>query len=190
MIGKEFGRLMAIELAPKQKIKCRCRCGNTIVVSRSNLKNGHTKSCGCIVLEKMLTHGKSDTRIYSVWAHMKSRCSNPNDSGYKRYGGRGISVCPEWSSFNKFYRDMKEGYSDALTIDRIDNNGNYCKANCKWSSKEQQSRNTRRNVWLTANGETQILADWAKEIKIGASSISRRLNCGQNMQEIYNHFTK
>lgn len=90
------------------------------------------------------THKMSSTRIYSVWCDMKKRCSCPNRKGYQNYGGRGITYDPKWSTFEGFYEDMKEGYSDDKTLERKDVNGDYCKENCEWITREEQARNKRK----------------------------------------------
>ena len=132
----------------RKKYLCVCRCGNKKHIDMYSLISGVTVSCGCYNLEKshFKKHGMIKTRIYNIHSNMIERCTNVNSPNYKNYGGRGISVCKEWTSFTSFYNDMHIGYADSLSLDRIDNEGGYCKENCRWSTRKEQSRNTRKNV--------------------------------------------
>ena len=143
--------------------ECVCDCGKTTCVLTVNLTQGRTKSCGCLKNEKLIqrstTHNQRHTKLYEVWKTLKQRCINPNSQAYKNYGGRGISVCDDWrDSFPSFYDwSMKNGYKEGLSIDRIDNNGNYCPENCRWVDKRTQANNTRTNHYLTYLGQTKTL---------------------------------
>lgn len=113
-------------------------------------------------------------RLYNTWGSMKKRCTNPNSSDYYRYGLRGIKVCEKWKYFDNFIHDMEGSYKEGLTLDRIDNNGNYCKENCRWSSPIEQSNNTRRNRFVTYLGKTQTLSQWIRDLNLKSSTIRQR----------------
>lgn len=152
LTGMVFGRLTVREFShyhiqPSGQQKgfwsCVCSCGNEKSVSQSNLLRNHTLSCGCLFVETMTTHGMTNTFEYRSYHDMKARCTNPSDTGFDYYGGRGIKVSEDWlESFDNFYRDMgpaPEGFS----LERINVDGDYCRENCIWDSKSNQSYNTR-----------------------------------------------
>lgn len=184
IIGKKFNRLTVLEeTETKHKERyylCKCECGNTTIVRGSHLTSGATKSCGCLVKEKLTnkTHGMSNTRIYKIYKGMLQRCFCKTAKAYPNYGGRGIIVCDEWKKdFMNFYNwAIANGYTDELTIDRINVNGNYCPKNCRWITKAEQSRNTRSNHFLTFNGKTQTICEWSREMNIDHRKICKRIN--------------
>lgn len=128
-----------------------------------------------LVSRPLLTHGMYYTRIYRIYRSMISRCTYDNQSGYEYYKGRGITVCDEWSTFEAFLEDMKDTYSDDLTLDRIDNSLGYSKENCRWATPGEQSRNRRSNVWVEYNGEKIILKDLAKKIDMNYVTLRDRI---------------
>jgi len=167
--GQKFNYLTVIKYHGKGKNndslwECVCDCGAKRIITSSSFSNGRTKSCGC-KHRLRTTHDMSKTKIYKIWVGIIQRCNNPNSQAYDHYGKRGISVSREWLSFENFYKDMGD-CAKGMSIDRIDNNGNYCKENCKWSTMKEQSNNTRHNHFVTYNGKTQTLSQWAEEIGI------------------------
>jgi len=180
--GHRYERLVALErLAAKSKTDtnarwiCRCDCGIATVAYGQDLARGKVKSCGCLNAERIMQHGMSGTPVYAVWQAMLQRCENPKAQSYENYGGRGISVCEKWHTFEGFWIDMKNpprGYS----LDRIDNDGNYCKENCRWALTKQQANNKRKNRRIEFNGETRTLAEWAEKTGLGWSTLRTRLD--------------
>ena len=130
-------------------------------------------------------HGQRRSRLYRIWANMKTRCFNPNDPHFPRWGGRGITVCDEWKdNFGLFYQwSMSHGYSENLTIDRIDNEKGYCPENCRWITPEEQNRNKRNVRFITYNGKTQTIGQWTKELNLGKETIRERLKRGWSETE-------
>lgn len=196
LCGRRFGRLVVIEPAERPENmqqnrrywKCRCDCGREKIASTKVLNAGLTKSCGClgrdILLDRNSKHGMFGSRVYKVWGGMKSRCLNPHDPKYPIYGGRGISVCDEWNEFIPFYEwAISNGYSDSLTIDRIDVNGNYEPSNCRWATNKEQANNTRVNHFITVNGETHTASQWAEITGIKAGTILARIKRGWSHEE-------
>ena len=198
LLGKKFIRLTVIHKANNNKYGksqwlCRCDCGKEIIVTGSSLKIGNTKSCGCLQLDRLAEtftkhgHAKNNqkSRIYRTWVHMVQRCINPSDKKYTRYGGRGIIVCKRWMKFENFLKDMGEPLTKNHSIDRIDNNGDYCKSNCRWATSKQQSRNTSKNRLITYNGEAKCLAQWSEETGIRRSTIASRLASGWPIEKVF-----
>lgn len=203
LIGQKFGRLTVIKDSGERKDAngykgtvlwhCKCECGGEINVRSDSLTSGMTRSCGCLQYENGLasrTHGQSNSRIYSIYQNMKDRCYNPNNERYRRYGGRGISICDEWlNDFEEFYSwAMKNGYKDDLSIDRIDNDGNYEPANCRWATHIIQANNKSTNVHLFYKGEEYTRAELSRELGIDYETFRRKLKQGFSINDIKNGF--
>mgnify|MGYP001097323176 CR=1 FL=1 len=183
---QKFGSLTAIKENGKTKngkIKwlCKCDCGNETVSYSSNLRSGHAKTCGDKTIHRK-THSMSYTRPYRIWGAMISRCSRKTDINYHNYGGRGITVCDKWKTFQGFWDDMKEGYSDNLSIDRLNNNKGYYKENCRWATREEQDNNTCRSRKITFMGETQTLTQWAYELNMNPKTLDFRFRNGWSVE--------
>ena len=153
----------------RRLVKCVCDCGNEVIVRGDGLWNGNNVSCGCLLKKHKeefrkapTTHGMSGTRIHRIWKGMHYRCKAKTSAG-KDYAKRGINVCKEWGSFDPFYTwAMQHGYSDGLTIDRIDVNGPYSPDNCRWVSIKEQQRNKRNTIYITVGGETVNLKEYCE----------------------------
>lgn len=129
-------------------------------------------------------HGLRKHPLYGVWANMKTRCENPNDKHYSRWGGRGIRVCEEWHDFKRFYDwAISNGYSEGLTIDRIDNNGNYEPSNCRWVTVLEQNQNKRNVILLTHNGETKTCAEWSRMFGLSKNTVYSRFHKGWTVEQ-------
>jgi hypothetical protein len=189
LTGQRFGKLTALkrdENPHKGNARwlCQCDCGGISATRSNKLISGHTKSCGCLQREnttkRNLKHGQSrrrkETRTYRIWKAMLARCTNPNALHWRHYGGRGIKVCENWRNFEAFLLDMGEVPSSKHSIDRINNDGDYCPENCRWATQKQQVGNTRRARLLTFDGKTRCLSEWAEITKIGARTLGTRLN--------------
>ena len=162
LVGMRFGRLTVVEkiesVRRRSRFRCICDCGNEHIVLGQSLLNGHVRSCGCLHLEKSIErikkynqsdgreeHGETKSRLYSIWEGIKTRCYRETNSFFKDYGGRGIAMCEEWKNSFIAFRDwsLSHGYDDALSIDRIDVDGDYCPENCRWADASTQARNKR-----------------------------------------------
>jgi hypothetical protein len=145
-------------------------------------------SCGCykdeVFIRDHVKHGMHDSKIYHVYQSMKARCKNPNSQEWSRYGGRGIKVCDEWlNSFEAFCKwSFENGYAEGLSIDRIDNNGNYCPENCRWVTSEVQGNNTSRNVYVEYKDETKTPSQLAHEYGLNAKMVCQRIHMGWDVE--------
>ena len=199
LTGRTFGRLTVLK-RDKDRSKpgrtyylCKCKCGNKKSIRSDGLTSGDSKSCGClqkenilkVVEEHIVTHGESNSRLYGIYCGMKARCYNKNRKSYKDYGGRGIKVCDEWLNDFEAFRNwaFKNGYSNDLSIDRIDNDGDYEPDNCRWVNRKQQNRNKRTNRIIEIDGKKQTLTDWCNEVGIGRHTVLDRINKGWNEKD-------
>lgn len=186
LTGKVFDRLTVLYPtgadAKQQRLwKCRCSCGVEVVRRASRLNKGHRISCGCLRDEgnglRMTTHGQASgdkSPCYRSWISMKARCTNPTNPRWQQYGGRGITYDPSWEKFENFHADMGER-PYGLTLDRKNNNGDYTKANCRWSTLVEQARNKSNNLLITAAGRTQALSAWCSELNLPYARVYKRL---------------
>lgn len=210
LIGQKFNYLTVSEVIiinNQNRLKCVCDCGKTIVVEPYMLKKGSVKSCGCYKNQLLNEFNKNRVRIpwnknnnmgahplHGTWSQMLYRCENPKSTMYKHYGAKGIKVCTEWHDFWKFveWSESIGGRPEGYSIDRIDVNGNYEPNNCRWANKDIQSRNTSRNIYITYNGKTQVLKDWAIELGIPVKTLAYRYKKGFPLEQMMSteKFTK
>lgn len=193
LTGSTFGRLTVLERADSRKWtarwKCRCACGNFAEVCAGDLRSGHTKSCGCLVVatasalgKRRAVHGHAREGAISPtfvsWTSMQERCLNPKHKSYADYGGRGITICERWREFSSFLADMGER-PPRTTLDRFPNaGGNYEPGNCRWATSKEQNNNRRGNRLVTFNGVTMTLSQWADRAGADAAIVGRRLDAG------------
>ena len=186
MVGKRFGRLVVIgESAQRKKdgsicYLCKCDCGKTKIINGMNLRRGDTLSCGCYnreIISKPLTK-IYDTPLYKCWQSMKQRCLNNKSQSYNNYGKRGIGVCDDWKDNFIIFKNwaINNGYKKGLTLDRIDNNGNYEPSNCRWVTMSKQQNNKRTNRLFTYENETHTIKEWSNIKNINYATLLQRIN--------------
>ena len=175
-IGQQFGSLTVVSRAGTAKDKhilwnCQCACGNETVVASNHLVRPikATTSCGCVAIKHGESRSRGYTLMYRVWLSMRERCNNPKTKNYHNYGGRGITVCPEWDSYEQFKIDMGSCPPN-MSLDRIDNNGSYSKDNCRWATAQEQVDNSRRVRRVTVEDETRTVAGWSRELGVHPAS--------------------
>lgn len=193
LTGQRFGHLVVERKATPTKDGavqwlCTCDCGTRKEIRGKHLRDGRSKSCGCYRVKntaKMFTkHGMSESRIYTIWVGMKDRCTNVHNVEYEQYGGRGILVCEEWQTFEPFYEwAFANGYREELTIDRVDNNGNYEPSNCRWSTYSEQANNTSRNHVLRFNDEEHTIREWEDILGVRPNTIRGRIWKGWTVEQ-------
>lgn len=187
LVGQKYGRLTVVASAGVNKhhhsmFRCRCDCGREITTGGSYLRNGDTKSCGClqpqIVGKLNHTHGLSKTPEYMIWASMIARCNRAKDRFYADYGGRGIRVCDRWLAFENFIFDMGFRPSKKHSLDRRDNDGNYEPENCRWATQIEQANNKSDNTFIVTGDERVTLAEAARRAGIPYNTICSRMRLG------------
>ena len=197
--GDRFGYLTVIrEVEPnitpcgtvQRKFLCRCDCGYEVIHSLVAFRRSSNCSCGCKnydigSLNRKYTKEQTSSFLYSTWQGMKQRCIDPNSSHYRRYGGRGITICEEWlNDYSKFYEwAMANGASKELTLDRIDTNGNYEPSNCRWISPQMQANNKTNNRIIYFNNEALTMADFCRKYNFNYKKFSQRLSRGATVEE-------
>lgn len=173
--GQRFGRLVAMGRASGAEYgraywACRCDCGRTVVVHGKSLRSGKTSSCGCrqrdVVALRNHRHGEARTKEYRSWTHIKGRCLNPADAAFRNYGGRGITIAPEWvTDFPAFLAHIGRAPHGSLTVERIDNSRGYVPGNVRWATRHEQTRNSRRNVLVRCDdGHVRVLTDACRRV--------------------------
>jgi hypothetical protein len=187
LVGKQFGRLLVVKYNGCRYYskrwrgfwKCKCECGNMKSILGESLVSGAVRSCNCLHIEtaRMVNyrHGGYHHPLYYTWTNMLRRCRDAKIPNYKHYGGRGIKVCRRWHNFRSFVKDIAPGWKPGLTLDRIDNNGNYTPLNCKWSTAREQCCNFRRNKMVTFRGETLCLSAWCRKLRINYGRVCSRI---------------
>ena len=185
LTGQTFGHWKVLKRADNRKKivmwLCKCDCGTEKIVQGTSLKNGTSNSCGChssrLSENHHKTHGLTNTKLYRVWQRMKNATTNVNNQDYKHYGKKGVMVCSEWfDNFLNFYNwSITNGYKEGLTIDRIDNNGNYEPNNCRWTTQKVQTNNYSKNILLEYDNEIHTIAEWAEIIGIKYTTLYNRL---------------
>lgn len=205
LTGKRFGKLIVLGRNNNYKRvywDCLCDCGTKKVVLGGHLKSGKTMSCGCVSKERIAllnkTHGDSRSRLYSIWSGIKTRCLDKNSSCYHRYGGRGISICSDWAKNYESFKlwSINNGYNDNLTIDRINNNGDYEPLNCRWTSMREQANNTCNTIKISYMGNIYSAKQLAALLKInykkfiyGFHKFDRDLEKAINYAKLYKRRT-
>jgi hypothetical protein len=195
--GFVFGYLTAIKRLESKNRKsfwiCECRCGKSCIIYLANLRNGHSKSCGCLRIEKMAaiatSHGHAKngqtSSEYNSWANMKERCLNENHPQYRHWGGRGIKICQRWHSFDNFLADMGPKPSSLHSIDRHPNqNGDYEPGNSRWATMKEQQANRTNNRWLEYEGKKMLMTHWATLFGVSPAAVFSHLRRGKSMNEI------
>lgn len=188
LTGQRFGKLTVIQYDHSDKNGahwlCQCDCGNRKVVSAHCLKIGHALSCGCLCFS---ANNHSKERLYTTWHDMLRRCFVPKCKSYPNYGGRGITVCNEWRNDYMAFKNwaMQNGYTDSLTIDRIDSDGNYEPSNCRWVTMKVQENNTRKNWFIECNGISHTVAEWADILGIPYTALRSRLKRGWSLEKAF-----
>lgn len=181
-IDLKFGKWKVVKELSGKKCLCVCECGNVKEVYKGNLTSGGSVSCGCV--GGTFKHGYTKTKIYFVWRNMVERCNNPKANWFYRYGGRGIIVCERWRNFKNFLEDMGDIPFKGAQLNRIDNNSNYCKENCKWSTATENARNKSNTIFLTFENKTLSLMEWSEITGIKPTVLRIRFYKGWDAERI------
>lgn len=195
LLGGEFGLLSVLHFAYVKNgcgwWTCVCDCGTEKTVKGSSLVSGHTKSCGCLSpdlarsRQPAYTHRMVETRQYRVWSNMLNRCRNPRSEDFANYGGRGVTVCARWESFEAFWEDMKPTYDPARTLHRVKNDVGYCKENCVWETWKVQNRNRRDNVIISTPAGPMCISEAAEEFGLKPHTIAARIRRGWPAKHLF-----
>lgn len=203
LVGTKFTRLLVLEedltLAGETKRPrkwiCQCDCGIVKSIAQQSLIRSNTKSCGCLLKDVLSTHSDSKTRLYGIWAHIKQRCNNPNLHAFNRYGGIGITVCDQWVNSFEIFKEwaLSNGYTDKLSIDRLDNTKGYSPDNCRWATRLIQARNTRGHSKSTSSykGVCYVEKDKSYQVAICVEGVNHYLGRYKDEKEAalaYNNF--
>lgn len=197
LIGNKYGRLTVIKddgvINDKRYYLCKCECGNQVSIRSDSLISGRTRSCGCLAVEageNSRKHGMSNTRLYRIYRKMKERCYKKKSLKYYRYGARGITICDEWLNDFESFKNwaLENGYQDTLSIDRINNDGNYEPANCRWATNKEQSNNTCRNRYLEYQGVIKTLTQWCELYNLNYNTVRGWLRKNKTLEDIINGF--
>lgn len=197
--GQKFGRLTLLKRVENNKFnqvqwRCKCDCGKEVIVKSYSLTTGQTKSCGCLKKEQdyiniiKIKHNMINTRLYNIWKHMKNRCYNSNNKRHKFYFDKGITVCDEWKNdFMNFYNwAIKNGYKDNLTIDRINNNGNYEPSNCRWATITEQNNNQSKNIKIKYKNKIYTLNELSEKYNIKKNTLYSRIKRNWSIERALN----
>lgn len=192
LTGRRFSRLLVIENAGPQphgnrgklktKWRCLCDCGNEKLLLGCVLKRGAQMSCGCFQKERRLEgsrgkgkHNRSRTPEYAAWSDMRGRCRNPKNQSYHRYGGRGIKICERWDQFENFLEDMGLRPNGRHSLERKDNDGDYCPENCKWAVPKEQANNRGNNRIIEWNGQRRTVTQWRRSLGFKRGVLESRI---------------
>lgn len=190
LVGQVFGELTVTAFTETRNGQsyylCACSCGKEKPVRGSHLTDGSTQSCGCrhfeLIGAKKRTHGQSRTNLHAIWRSARARCRNPKHPGYEHYGGRGIEFCERWDSFENFATDMGERPSPTHSIERKNNDGNYCPENCVWATPVEQTNNRRLTVRVEYHGKIQALSPLCAELGLRYGTVYKRLGRGWSLE--------
>lgn len=184
LTGLNLGKLTVLERDATISSKkpywiCKCDCGNTVSIMGDSIRRGKTTSCGCN------KHNKSNTRLYTIWSKMKSRCYNHNDSKYKYYGDKGITICEDWHDFTTFYSwSIDNDYNESLTLDRINVYSNYEPSNCRWITHTEQQRNKTNTIYVKYNNKTISISELAEITGLNRKTLTKRYYAGDTGSDL------